>query len=193
MFQSKIFVATQDKRVLEKVRQAVIREGYQIVGEAADGNTAIRGIRSTLPALIIVDADLPGLNGMELARIAYEDNIAPAVVLLNNWQREHTTKGHEPWLISWLIKPVTDTNLISSIGIARSNFQRIQQLEKEVAELKETLETRKLVERAKGILMETKNISEGAAYKLIRKQSMNKCVSMRQVAEAIILAHDLGS
>ncbi len=193
MFRSKVFVAAKEKRLLDKIKQVLVHEGYQIVGEASDGNSAIRTIRATLPNLIIVDVDLPGLSGMEIAKIAYEDNIAPSVVLLNNWQREHMGKEQEPWLISWLIKPVTDTNLVSSMGIALNNFQRIQQLEKEIATLKETLETRKVVERAKGILMETKSISEAQAYKLMRNQSMNKCISMRQVAEAIILAHDLGS
>lgn len=193
MFKSKIFLAIKDQRSQDKIKNVIMREGFQVVGEAADGNTAIRGMRSCEPDLIIVDADLPGMNGMEIARIAYEDNVAPAVVLLNNWQRDQAGKEREPWLLSWLIKPVTDTNLVSAIGIAMANFKRIQQLEQEVIQLKKTLETRKLVDRAKGILMDTKNIGEAAAYKLMRKQSMNKCVSMRQVAEAIILAHDLGN
>ncbi|MBO8168885.1 MAG: ANTAR domain-containing protein [Thermoanaerobacteraceae bacterium] len=193
MFRTKVFVAVKDKTVLDKVKQILVRDGHQVVGEAEDGNTAIRLIRSTAPDLVIADADLPGLNGLEVAKIAYEDNVAPSVVLLSHWQREYIEREADPWLLAWLIKPVTETNLIASIGIALRNYERIQELEKEVAQLKEKIETRKLIERAKGILMETKQISESKAYNLIRKQSMNKCIPMRQVAEAIILAHDLES
>jgi len=193
MFRAKVFVAVKDKKLSTKVKQILVRDGNQIVGEADDGNAAIRMVRATTPDLIIADADLPGLGGLDIAKITYEDNVAPSVVLLNNWQLEHIEKKEaEPWMLAWLIKPVTDTNLITSIGVALRNYKRIQELEKEIAQLKETIETRKLIDRAKGILMETKNISEGEAYKLLRRQSMNKCISMGKVAEAIILAHEIG-
>ncbi|MBC7323741.1 MAG: ANTAR domain-containing protein, partial [Moorella sp. (in: Bacteria)] len=165
--------------------------GYWVIGEAGDGLSALKLIRSRQPDLLIIAAELPGMDGLEVARIVHEDKLAPVIVLAGAQGPGLLEKARDARVAALLLKPVEEASLLPAIEIALANYQEIIRLEKQIKELKETLETRKLVERAKGILMETLGISEAEAFRRIQKQSMNKRVSMRQVAEAIILAQSL--
>jgi len=162
-----------------------------VIGEAGDGLSALKLIRSRQPDLLIIAAELPGMDGLEVARIVHEDKLAPVIVLAAAQTPGLLEKAKDARVAALLIKPVEEASLLPAIEISLANYQEIIKLEKQIKELRETLETRKLVERAKGILMETLGLSEAEAFRRIQKQSMNKRLSMRQVAEAIILAQSL--
>lgn len=193
MADQRIVLADSDATWRKAIKDMLIRLGYWVVGEAADGLTALKLVRSRQPDLLIIESNLPGMSGLEVAHILHEDKLAPVVVLAGAHSPGLLEKAKEARVSSLLIKPVDETSLYPAVELAMANYQEIIKLESRVNELKEILETRKLVERAKGILMETLGLSEAEAFKRIQKQSMNKRISMRQVAEAVILAHNLKS
>lgn len=193
MAESRIILVDSDAAWRKNIKAILTRAGYWVVGEAADGLSALKMVRSRQPDLLVISAELPGMDGLEVARIVHEDKLAPVVVLAAGQSQGLLERAKNARVAALLIKPVDEGSLLPAIEISLVNYQEIVRLEKEVEDLKNALETRKLVERAKGILMETLGITEAEAFRRIQKQSMNKRVSMRQVAEAIILAHSLKS
>ncbi|MBE3588786.1 MAG: ANTAR domain-containing protein [Thermoanaerobacteraceae bacterium] len=191
MAEQRIVLVDSDATWRKTIKGMLTKLGYWVVGEGADGLSALKLIRSRQPDLLIIDAGVPGMDGLEVARILHEDKLAPVIVLVSAISPGLLDKAREARVASLLTKPVDETTLWSAVELALANYQEIVKLEKQVEELKETLETRKLVERAKGILMETMGLSEAEAFRRMQKQSMNKRISMRQVAEAVILAHNL--
>ncbi|SFR07326.1 ANTAR domain-containing response regulator [Desulfoscipio geothermicus] len=165
--------------------------GYWVVGEAGDGLSALKLVRSRQPDLLIIDAALPGMDGLQVAKIVHDDKLAPVVATSTSNQQGIMEKAKEAGVYALLIKPVSETSLIPTVELALANYQEIMNLEKKIKDLQETLETRKLVERAKGILMETHGLSEAEAFRRIQRQSMNKRVSIRVVAEAVIMSQAL--
>lgn len=193
MFGSKIFIASQDTSSRKKVKNILIKSGYTVVGEADDGISALRLIRSMEPDLVIADFDLPGMTALELGKILEEDRIAPIIIISPSWEMEVVEKARESWIFAFVVRPIDERNLLTAAETALLNYDRMMKLEKEVAKLKDTLETRKLVEKAKGILIEQLGIFEAEAFRKIQHQSMDKGLPMKQVAEAIILTYDIGS
>jgi response regulator NasT len=191
--ESRIVLVDSDAVWRKNIKAILTRAGYWVVGEAADGLSALKMVRSRQPDLLVISAELPGMDGLEVARIVHEDKLAPVVVLAAGQSQGLLERAKNARVAALLSKPVDEGSLLPAIEISLVNYQEIVRLEKEVEDLKNALETRKLVERAKGILMETLGITETEAFRRIQKQSMNKRVSMRQVAEAIILAHSLKS
>lgn len=187
----KIFLGSVDNNLKKRLRTILQKQGYNLVGEAEDGNTALRMIRRLVPELVILDKDLPGMSGVELAQIIEEDKIAPVILLTSFWEKELFEKTKESSVFAFLVKPIQEGHLLSMASFVMHAFQKMLQLRNEVDELKETLETRKMVERAKGILMKNMQMSEEEAFKCIQSQSMDKCIPMKQVAEAIILTYDI--
>jgi len=190
---TKIFIASGDNALRLALRNLLLREGYAIVGEGEDSSSALRGVRTIIPDLIILDMDLPGMGGLGTAKILDEDRIAPVLLLTSCWQRELIEKTKEFWSLSFSVKPLTEAHLLPSVETAINSFQKMRELEKEVLRLKETLETRKLVEKAKGILMQALGISEAQAFKRIQQQAMNKSLPMKKIAEAIILSQGVNT
>ncbi|MHB1127034.1 MAG: ANTAR domain-containing response regulator [Bacillota bacterium] len=191
MFRAKIFVASGDTDLLKKIKSFLQPEGYTITGEAVDGPSALRALRTKETDLVVLDADLPGVNGWEVARIIEDERIASVLLIVPTWQREMLERAREQGVQAFLIKPLSEQTLLPAVETTIMNQRKMADLEREVARLKETLENRKTVERAKGILMETLGISESQAFRRIQQQAMNKSLSMRAVAEAIILSHDI--
>ncbi|HCJ79106.1 MAG TPA: response regulator, partial [Desulfotomaculum sp.] len=173
------------------IKAIITKAGFSVVGEAEDGLNALKQVRSRQPDLLIIEAMGQGMSGLEVARLLYEDKLAPVVVFANLINNEILEKTKEAHAAALLVKTVDEVNLLAVIEIALTNYQELIRLENQVKELKETLETRKAIERAKGILMETIGLTEAEAFKRMQKQSMNKRISMRQLAEAIILTHNL--
>lgn len=188
---TKIFIGSTDKQLRKRLRLILQQQGDMVVGEEEDGPSSLRVIRRVLPDLVILDRDLPGMPGLELAKIIEEDKIAPMILLTSSWEKELFEKAKDSWVFAFLVKPIQEGHLLSMSSFVISAFQKMKTLEKQVDELKDTLETRKLVERAKGLLMRKMKLSETEAYKLIQRQSMDKCIPMKQVAEAIILVHGI--
>jgi response regulator NasT len=164
--------------------------GYLVVGEAGDGQSAVNIARELKPDIVIMDIKMPDLDGIEAARILTQEKIAPVLLLTAYSDRELIDRAREAGVAGYLVKPFRESDLAPAIEIALARFAEFRELEKEVGDLQETLETRKLVDRAKGILMDTQGLSEAEAFRRIQKMSMNTRKPMKEVAEAIILAHE---
>lgn len=191
MRQPKIFLASADPASLQSLKQILQREGYAVVGVARDGSQALRLIHSLQPDLVILDSELLGTSALEVARVINEQQVAPIIMLASSWHRNIINKTRDFPVFAYLVKPVQEVSLLPAVEAALANYEKLVRLEKEVNKLKETLAARKVIERAKGILMETLGISEAEAYRRMQKQSMDKCVPMKAIAEAIIVAHEL--
>jgi len=189
--QQRVVVVEPDAHWRKNLKATLAKADYLVIGEAEDGITAIKLIRSRQPDLVITDAFLPGMNGLEVARIVHDDKLAPVVLTCSAYNMDVLEKAKEAQVFGFVVKPVDEQTIIPIIEIALNSYREVTRLEGEIRSLKDTLETRKTVERAKGILMETLGLSEVEAFRRIQKQSMNKRLSMRAVAEAIILAHQL--
>ncbi len=191
MAEQRIVLVDGDSSWRKNLKSMLTKLGYWVVGETGDGLSALKMIRSRQPELVIIDAGIPGMDGFEVAKILHEDKLAPVIVLVSAHSQSMVEKAKEARVSALLIKPVDEAGLLPAIELALANYVEIVRLETKVKELKELLETRKLLERAKGILMETMGLSEAEAFRRMQRQSMNKRISMRQVAEAVILAQNL--
>lgn len=191
MGEHRIVLIDSDTIWRKNVKAMLGKCGYWVVGEAGDGLSALKLVRGRQPDLLIIDANLSGMDGLEVAKIVHDDKLAPVVATSASDQQGIMEKAKEARVYSLLMKPVSETSLIPTVELALANYQEILSLEKQIKDLKETLETRKIVEKAKGILMETQGLSEAEAFKRMQRQSMNKRVSMRVVAEAVIMSQAL--
>ncbi len=187
----RIVVADSDHNSRKTIQVMLNRAGYDIAGEAQDGLDAEQIIREVRPDLVIIDVFLPGRNGYDVARVVDNERIAAIILTSPSYEAELVEKACEVGAFSFLVKPIEEVQLLPAVALALSNFQELLRLEEAISQLRDKLETRKLIERAKGILMETMGLTEAEAYRRIQKQSMNKRISMRAVAEAIILSHEL--
>ncbi len=134
---------------------------------------------------------MPDMDGIEAAKVLTEERIAPVVLLTAFSQRDLIEKAKAVGVVGYLVKPIQEADLAPAIEVALSRFAEFRELEKEVDDLSDQLETRKLVDRAKGILMDTQKLSEGDAFRRIQKMSMNTRKSMKEIAQAIILTHEV--
>jgi response regulator NasT len=191
MSEQRIILVDSDSGWRKNLKSILTKLGYWVVGETGDGLNALKMVRTRQPELVILDAAIPGMDGFEVARIIHEDKLAPVIVLASAYSQAIIEKAKEAKVSALLTKPVDEISILPAIELALANYSEIVKLESKVKELKELLETRKLVEKAKGILMETMGLTESEAFRRMQKQSMNKRISMRQVAEAVILAQNL--
>ncbi|MEL7564935.1 MAG: ANTAR domain-containing protein [Dehalobacterium sp.] len=189
--ESKIFIGSKDRALRKRIKTILQQQGHLIIGEAEDGTASLRIIRRVLPDLVILDKDLPGISGMELTRIIEEDKIAPVLLLTPSWEQHLFEKAKDSWIFAFLVKPIQEGHLLSTASFVMNAFQKMLTLERQVTELKETIEARKLIDRAKGILMKNMGLSESEAYRRIQQQSMDQCIPMKKIAEAIILTYDI--
>ncbi|HEV8635828.1 MAG TPA: response regulator [Chloroflexota bacterium] len=191
MAQTRIVIADDESIIRMDLREMLTGLGYLVVGEAGDGVTAVHVAREVRPELVIMDIKMPEMDGIEAARILTEERIAPVLLLTAFSQQELVRRAGEAGVVGYLVKPFGETDLAPAIEIAITRFKEFRTLEREASDLRETLETRKRVERAKGILMQTQGLSEAEAFRKIQKLSMNSRKSMREVADAILLAHEV--
>jgi response regulator NasT len=173
------------------LREMLSNLGYLIVGEASDGVSAVNMARELKPDLVIMDVMMPAMDGIEAAKLLTAERIAPVLLLTAYSQEDLVERAKEAGVVGYLVKPFRESNLAPAIEVTLARFEEFQTLQKEVADLKETLETRKLVDRAKGILMATQGLSEQDAFRRIQKMSMNTRRPMKEIAEAVILASEV--
>ena len=164
----------------------LVEEGYAVVGEAGDGETAVELAETHRPDLVVLDVKMPRLDGIAAAQRIAIQRIAPVVILTAFSQRDLVERARNAGAMAYLVKPFTKDDLVPAIEMARSRFTELQQLEAEVADLTERLETRKVVDRAKGVLQEQLQLSEPEAFRWIQKTAMDLRLSMRQVADGVI-------
>ncbi|MDW7674638.1 MAG: ANTAR domain-containing protein [Bacillota bacterium] len=190
MHSHRLIITASDSNYRTQLKQLFVQAGYVIVGESDSYTNTLRLVQSRKPDLIVIDGETSDMNIMELLHVIESDKIAPAVILTSKLQRHIVNKAKQSSFCSYILKPVAGPVLLSAIEVALANFDRILQMEQEIEKLKNTLETRKAVDKAKGILMQQLHVSEEEAYRRIRKKSMDKCISMKEVAESIVLAYE---
>lgn len=192
MGENSVILIDVDSVWRKNVKAMLTKYGHWVVGEAGDGLSAIKLVRTREPDLLIIDAALTGgMDGLQVAKIVHEDKLAPVIATSTSGQQGILERAKEARVFALLIKPFGESSLIPAVELALSNYKEITALEQKIKNLQETLETRKILERAKGILMENQGLTEAEAFKRLQRQSMNKRVSIRLVAEAVIMAHSL--
>ena len=189
----RVIVADDESIICMDLREMLGNLGYLVVGEAGDGQSVVNLARELRPDVVLMDIKMPGMDGIEASRTLTEERIAPVVLLTAFSQRDLVERAKEAGVVGYLVKPVQEADLTPAIEIALARFVEFRELEHEVDSLQDQLETRKLVDRAKGILMDTQGLTEAAAFRRIQKMSMNTRKSMKEIAQAIILTHEIGA
>jgi len=186
-----VIVADDEAITRMDLQETLTGLGYLVVGTVGDGESAINLARELRPDVVIMDIKMPGVDGIEAANTLAAENIAPVVLLSAYSQKELIEQAQEAGVVGYLVKPYREADLPPAIGVALSRFEQQSALRKEVQDLKEQLEVRKLVERAKGILMHSQGLSEAEAFRRIQKMSMDNRKPMKDVAQAILIASEL--
>ncbi|GAA4913528.1 response regulator receiver and ANTAR domain protein [Actinomycetospora succinea] len=182
----RVVVAEDEALIRLDLVEMLREEGYEVVGEAGDGAEAVRLARELRPNLIMMDIKMPGTDGLEAARTIAGERLAPVVMLTAFSQRELVESARDAGAMAYLVKPFSKTDVVPAIELAASRFAEVAALEAEVAGLTEQLETRKAVERAKGLLMAKKKMSEPDAFRWIQRTAMDRRTTMRAVADAVV-------
>lgn len=185
--QNRTVVVAEDESLIRiDIVEILTDNGFTVVGEASDGETAIALAREHRPDLVVMDVKMPLLDGISAAEILTKEKIAPVVLLTAFSQRELVERASEAGALAYVVKPFTPNDLIPAVEIALSRGQQISALEDEVADIAERLETRKILDRAKGILNDTMGLTEPEAFRWIQKASMDRRLTMREVAQTVI-------
>jgi response regulator NasT len=190
MERTRIVIADDESIIRTDLKEMLTNLGYLVVGDVADGQSAVNLARELRPDVVLMDIKMPSMDGIEAAQILTEEQIAPVVLLTAYGQKDLVDKAKEAGVVGYLVKPFRENDLLPAIEVALARFAEFKAVRQEVEDLKNALETRKLVERAKGILMDTQGMDENEAFRKIQKMSMNTRKPMKEVAEAIILAHE---
>ncbi|RHW25135.1 response regulator [Nocardioides immobilis] len=181
-----VVIAEDETLIRMDLAEMLAEEGYDVVGQAGDGAKAVELAEELKPDLVILDVKMPVLDGIAAAEAIAGQRIAPVVMLTAFSQRDLVERARDAGAMSYLVKPFTKAELVPAIEMAVSRYAEIAQLEVEVTDLKDRLETRKAVDRAKGILQEQLSLTEPEAFRWIQKTAMDLRMSMRQVAEGVI-------
>jgi two-component system, response regulator PdtaR len=182
----RVLIAEDEALIRMDLAEMLRDEGYEVVGEAGDGQEAVELAESLRPDLVIMDVKMPRRDGIDAAAEIASKRIAPILVLTAFSQRELVERARDAGAMAYLVKPFSVTDLIPAIELAVSRFGEIAALEQEVATLSDRLETRKLVERAKGLLQSKQKMSEPEAFKWIQRAAMDRRTTMRRVAEVVL-------
>jgi two-component system, response regulator PdtaR len=187
------------RRVLVAEDEAIIRldlaemlgeAGYEVVGQAGDGEQAVEMARSLRPDVAILDVKMPVMDGISAAEEIGKERICPVVMLTAFSQTELVERARDAGVMAYVVKPFTASDVAPALDIALSRWGELKALETEVADLGERLETRKAVDRAKGVLMSRLDLAEADAFRWIQKTAMDRRMGMREVAEAVLAGLD---
>lgn len=182
----RVVVAEDESLIRIDIVEILTDNGFEVVGEAGDGEKAVALARELKPDLVVMDVKMPLMDGISAAEILGKEKIAPVVLLTAFSQRELVERASEAGAMAYVVKPFTPNDLLPAIEIALSRSQQIAALEDEVADIAERLETRKILDRAKGILNDTMGLTEPEAFRWIQKASMDRRLTMREVAQTVI-------
>ncbi|CAJ1504133.1 ANTAR domain-containing response regulator [[Mycobacterium] holstebronense] len=182
----RVLIAEDEALIRLDLAEMLREEGYEVVGEAGDGQEAVELAELLRPDLVILDVKMPRRDGIDAASEIAEKRIAPIVILTAFSQRDLVERARDAGAMAYLVKPFTAGDLVPAIELALSRAEEITALEREVSSLSEQLETRKLVERAKGVLQTVHGFTEPEAFKWIQRAAMDKRTTMRQVAEVVL-------
>ena len=182
----RVVIAEDEALIRLDLAEMLAEEGYDVVGQAGDGQTAVELAEKHRPDLVVLDVKMPRLDGIAAAQRIAEQRIAPVVILTAFSQRDLVDRARDAGAMAYLVKPFNKADLVPAIEMAVSRFAELQMLEAEVADLTERLETRKAVDRAKNVLQKQLELSEPDAFRWIQKTAMDLRLSMRQVADGVI-------
>ncbi|WP_370881740.1 ANTAR domain-containing response regulator [Catenuloplanes nepalensis] len=182
----RVLIAEDEALIRLDLAEMLVEEGYDVVGEAGDGETAVRLAGELKPDLVILDIKMPIMDGLAAAERIAGDRIAPIIILTAFSQRDLVERARAAGAMAYLVKPFQKSDLVPAIEIALSRYSEVAALESEVASLSDRLETRKVVERAKGTLMATYGMTEPQAFKWIQRTAMDHRMTMKEVAERIL-------
>jgi two-component system, response regulator PdtaR len=189
---TRVIIADDESIIRMDLREMLTNLGYLVVNEVGDGRSAVNLARELRPDIVIMDIKFESddFDGIDAARMLTEEKIAPVLLLTAYSQRDLVVRAREAGVVGYLVKPFREADLVPAVEVALARFNEFRAMEKQVGDLQDALETRKFVDRAKGILMDSQTLSEAEAFRRIQKMSMNTRKPMKDVAEAIILAHE---
>ena len=182
----RVVIAEDEALIRMDLREMLEEEGYQVLAEAADGEEAVALVTEHRPDLAILDVKMPRLDGISAAERIAAARIAPVVMLTAFSQRELVERARDAGAMAYLVKPFSKADLVPAIEMAMARYDEQSALEREVADLRERLEVRKVVDRAKGLLQARHGLDEAAAYRWIQRASMDQRQSMRTVADLVV-------
>ncbi|MCD7735959.1 MAG: response regulator [Lachnospiraceae bacterium] len=187
----KILIADDEPIMRMDLRELLMEAGYDVVGDVADGFDAVEACKKNRPDLVFLDIRMPYLDGLSAAKIIFEEDLADAIILLTAYADiEFINQKKECGVCGYLVKPVDEKSLVPSIELAVSRSRDLRKLKKEIAKAQERLESRTVVEKAKGLIMLREGKSEQEAYEYLRNISQVKHLSMKRVAEMIMVRSD---
>lgn len=182
----RVVIAEDEALIRLDLAEMLEEEGYDVVAQASDGEAAVELVTKHRPDLVVMDIKMPKLDGIAAAALIAQARIAPVVMLTAFSQRDLVERAREAGAMAYLVKPFSKSDLVPAIEMARSRFAEIVELEQEVGDLTDQLATRKVIERAKGLLQEALDISEPDAFGWIQRTAMDLRLSMQQVAQSVI-------
>jgi len=186
---ARVLIAEDEAIIRMDLREMLKEEGHDVVGEARDGVEAVELARQLRPDVVFMDIKMPRMNGLEAAAVIGEERIAPVVMVTAFSQSEQIEEASRAQAMAYVVKPFSRSDIIPAMRIAMSRYAEARLLEDEVSDLTERLETRKAVDRAKGILM-AKGLSEPEAFQRLQRLAMDKRKTLRDIAEALVLADE---
>ena len=186
----RVVIAEDEALIRLDLREMLEEEGYNVVAEASDGESAVSRVSEHKPDLAILDVKMPVLDGISAAERIAAERLAPVVILTAFSQRELVERARDAGAMAYLVKPFTKADLVPAIEMAVSRFAEIRALDTEVSTLKDRLEVRKLLDRAKGVLQTKHGMTEPEAFRWIQKTSMDRRLTMRKVAETVLETED---
>lgn len=185
----KILIAEDESIIRMDIKLMLQDQGYEIVGEAGDGDRAIELAFLHKPDLILMDIKMPKINGLQASKIIANQLDLPILIITAYSQKEFVEKAQQDNIVGYLVKPISEANLIPAVEIALHQSDKAKRLKREVQNAQQEVEKRKFVERAKGILMQVEELSESEAFKRLRESSMSRQMTMESVAKEIILKY----
>jgi two-component system, response regulator PdtaR len=188
---TRIIIADDEAIQRMDLRDVLTKQGYLVIGEAGDGQSAVNLARELRPDLVIMDIRMPDMDGITAAETLTQEKIAPVLLLTAFGDQQLVERAKEAGVVNYVVKPLRESEVTPAIEVTLARYSEFRALEEETRTLTEKLETRKVVERAKGLLMEKQGLTEQEAFRKIQKASMNNRKSMREVAEAILLTNEM--
>ncbi|MDI6712174.1 MAG: response regulator [Anaerosomatales bacterium] len=185
----RVLIAEDEAIIRMDLREMLEEEGHEVVGEARDGAEAIRLARELRPDVVFMDIKMPGTDGLEAARALCDERVAPVVMVTAFSQASYVEEACAAGAMGYLVKPFAKHDVLPAMQIAVARFAEARALEEEAADLEERLETRKLLDRAKGVLM-ARGLSEPEAFRRLQKLAMDRRLPLKEVAQAVLLAEE---
>jgi AmiR/NasT family two-component response regulator len=182
----RVVIAEDEAIIRLDLKETLEEEGYDVVAETGRGDEAVELIREHKPDLAILDIKMPGMDGLEASRMVSAEKLCPVILVTAFSQREIIEQARDAGALAYIVKPFQKTDLIPAIEVAIGRFRELQLLANEVGALEEQLETRKILDRAKGVLIDKFSFTENDAYLFVQRSAMSERTKMRDVAERIV-------